>query len=117
LGVLSDEGRLEDVERLPRGWLYLTSFVAGLAFDLAALVVCRVFGAPDVSVTVDWAVGLITMAFAVSMLTGLNLGLPEAIRNVGGDAGAYVNTRGGMCLLLFSVAALFVGPAISGLLR
>lgn len=63
----------------------------------------------------DWAVGLIGIAFAVSLLTGVNLGLPPSIRNVGGDAGSLVNVSAGLCLLLFSLAVLFVGPVFSGL--
>ena len=107
------------MQRPPRRWLYLTWFAAGLAFDVAAWAVCHALGAPDVSVTVDWAVGLIGMAFAVSLLTGFNLGMPASIRNVGGDAGSYVNTRGGMCLLAFSAGRAVrrpghLGPAAVG---
>ena len=43
--------------------------------------------------------------------------MPASIRNVGGDAGSYVNTRGGACLPAFAVAVLFMGPVISGLLH
>lgn len=33
------------------------------------------------------------------------------------NAGSLVSPRGGLCLLLFSTAVLFVGPVISGLLQ
>lgn len=77
----------------------------------------RTLGAAEVSLTVYWAVGLIGIAFALSLITGFNLGLPKSIRNVGGDAGHLVSPRGGRYLLLFSFAVLFGGPVISGLLQ
>ena len=103
-------------KRLGAG-VYLVWFAAGLAFDLAAWAVCRGLGVADVSLTVYWAVGLIGIAFALSLITGINLGLIESIRNVSGDAGHLVSPRRGLCLLLFSVAVLFVGPVVSGLLQ
>jgi hypothetical protein len=101
----------------PGRGVYAVWFGAGVAFDVAAWAVCGALGAAVVSVTVDWAVGLIGGAFALSLLTGFNLGLPESIRNVGGDAGSLVSPRRGLCLLLFSIAVFFVGPLISALLQ
>jgi hypothetical protein len=99
------------------GGVYVVWFGAGLVFDVAAWGACRALGAAVVSVTVDWAVGLVGGAFALSLLTGINLGLPESIRNVGGDAGSLVSPRRGLCLLLFSIAVFFVGPVISAILQ
>jgi len=96
---------------------YLAWFGAGLVFALAVWAVCHVLGAPSLSGPVDWTVGLIAGAFAFSLFAGVNLGLPESIRNVGGDAGSLVSPRGSLRLLMFSVAVLFVGPLIWALLQ
>jgi hypothetical protein len=73
------------------------------------------FGDASWSVTVDWAAGLIGIAFAVSLLTGLNLGLPPSIRNLDGDARSLVSESGGLSLLVFALTVLFVGPFASAL--
>jgi hypothetical protein len=108
---------VEEMRRRLTIGTYLAWFGAGLVFDLAVWAVCHVLGTSSLSSPIEWTVGLIAAAFGFSLLTGVNLGLPDAIRNVGGDAGSLVSPRGGLRLLLFSVAVLFVGPAFSVLLK
>jgi len=79
----------------PGGWRYLVAFAAGIAFSIVSWTVTRVLGDASWSVTVDCAAGLIGIAFAVSLPTGVNLGLPPSIRNLAGDAGSLVSVSGG----------------------
>ncbi|MFA4966155.1 MAG: hypothetical protein WC709_11060 [Thermoleophilia bacterium] len=97
-------------------WRYPVAFVSGIAFAMAAWAVARAFGDASVSLLVDQAAGLIGLAFAFSLFTGVNLGLPASIRSIDGSDGSLVNRGAALRLLLFSVAVLFVGPVISGLL-
>jgi hypothetical protein len=101
-------------ERLS-SWSYAVAFAVGLAFSIFSWAVTGALGDASWSLPVDWAVGLISLAFAASLLTGINLGKPSYLRNVLGDAGSLVNVSAGMCLLVFSLTVLFVGPIFSGL--
>ena len=100
----------------PGRWRCLVAFAAGIALPIVSWAVTRVLGDASWSVTVDWAAGLIGMAFAVSLPTGVNLGLPPSIRNLAGDAGPLVSVSGGLSLLVFSLTAMFVGPFVTALL-
>jgi hypothetical protein len=95
---------------------YGIPFAIGLAFSIVAWAVARAFGEVSWSVTADWAVGLIGLAFSFSLLTGVNLGLPPSIRNLDRDAGSLVSTSGGLSMLVFALTLMFVGPFVSALL-
>lgn len=96
-------------------WRYAVAFVVGIAFSVVAWAVTGALGDASWSLTVDWAVGLIGLAFAFSLLTGINLGLQPSLRNVGGDAGSLVSRSAGLSLLVFSLTVLFVGPFFTAL--
>ena len=100
----------------PGRWRCLVAFAADIALPIVSWAVTRVLGDASWSVTVDWAAGLIGIAFAVSLPTGVNVGLPSSIRNLEGDAGSLVSVSGGLSLPVFSLTAMFVGPFVSALL-
>jgi len=97
------------------GWRYVVAFGAGLGFALVAWALAGALGDAEWSLWVDWAVGLIGIAFAVSLLTGINLGRQESIRNVMGDAGTLIDEDAGWDLLVFSLAVFFVAPYLIAL--
>jgi hypothetical protein len=98
-------------------WLYPIAFAVGVGFAVLAWLVAGALGDSSWSAMVDWAVGLIAGAFAFSLLTGINLGLPRSIRSLDGSDGSLVSARGGLALLCFAVAVLFVGPVVTALFQ
>ena len=93
-------------------WRYPLAFVSGIAFSVVAWAVAGAFGDASVSLLADQAAGMIGLAFAFSLFTGVNLGLPTSIRSLDGSDGSLVNRGAALRLLLFSVAVLFVGPTL-----
>jgi len=104
------------MDRRLGNWRYVVAFAEGVGFSIAAWGVTGAFGVASWSLMVDWAVGLIGIAFAVSLLTGVNLGLPRSIRNLDRGSGSLVNRSGGLFLLVFSLTVMLVGPLVSALL-
>ncbi|GEM_PF-5126259 len=102
-------------DRLGR-WRYAVAFGAGIGFSLVVLAVAAAIGDAEWSLWIDWAVGLLGIAFAVSLLTGVNLGRQESARNVMGDAGTLVDEDLGLELLIFSLTLFFVAPFVTALL-
>jgi hypothetical protein len=94
-------------------WLYPVSAALGAAVAVVAALVTGALGDASWSGYVDWAVALIAGAFGFSFLTGVNLGLPQSIRSLDGSDTSLVSTRGGLALLCFAGAVLFVGQALT----
>ena len=98
-------------------WRHPIAFVSGIAFSIVAWAVARALGDASASLYADQAVGLIGIAFAFSLFTGINLGLPTYIRSLDGSDGSLVSHDAALRLLLSSVAVLFVGPLFVALLQ
>jgi hypothetical protein len=65
-------------------------------------------GHPSVFNWVDLGMGLLGAAFGISLVTGLNLGIPVAIKSTDGAYSAPTNVGAGLWLILFSLPALVV---------
>jgi hypothetical protein len=98
-------------------WRYAFAFAVGIALCVVSWTVTWALGDASRSVVVDLVAGIVGLVFAVSLLTGLNLGSPLSIKSASAEDGSPVDVRAGLCLLVFSLTMLFVGPFLSALLR
>ncbi len=74
-------------------WRYPVALAVGIVISLVSGAVARAFDSDDVAFWIDAAIGVIGVAFAISLLTGFNLGRTELSRSVVGDAGSLITRR------------------------
>lgn len=89
---------------------YLISFATGVGFAILAAVLVAAIGHPAALVPVDFAVAIFGLVFGVAFITGLNLGMPLAIKDVVPGEGTPVRPGTGVCCILFSLGVFIATP-------
>ena len=82
---------------------YLRWLVAGLVCGVVIQLLARWAGYPDAGFLASWAIMLLGTGFAVSLLLGLNMGVPQTSILAGrDDPPPFQSTSGAVRVMLFS---------------